>query len=269
MLTSIGRAVRSELVRSRRTGVVVGWFGLTALAAVLINTVMFQVVKSTTSAPAGGPGVSFPTPAALAQPDGLVAGLSSAASMFGVIALSFWALLTATDYQTGLIRLLVSAQPHRGRLLTGKVLAMVLWTAAATTVALVVNLVVAPVAAQGSGIDLSAWGQDLPFILLRGWLNLFCSLIVWGIIGLTLAVLTRSSAVAISIGIGYVLVVESVIKAAATKLGDWLPGSTLSALAQGGNSTLSYGAALALGAAYSLIGIAVAQTVFSNRDITD
>ncbi len=68
---------------------------------------------------------------------------------------------------------------------------------------------------------------------------------------------------------GYVLVVESVIRAAADSLGDRLPGSTLSALAQGGDATLSYGTALALGAAYTLVSIGIAQIVFHRRDITD
>lgn len=269
MLTSIVDAVASELIRTRRKGIVLGWFGLTALAAVLINTVMFQVVQGGTAAPAGGPGVTFPTAAALAQPSGLVAGMSAAASMFGVITLSFWAVVTATDYQTGLIRLLVAAQPRRRRLLTGKILALVVWTAAASAAALLVNVVVAPVAAHGSGIDVSAWGQDLPATLLKAWADLFCAQVVWGVIGLAVAVGTRSSAIAVSAGIGYVLVVESVVKAAAGHAGDWLPGGTLAALAQGGNPDLSYGAALALGAAYTLVGIAVAQTVLSRRDITD
>jgi ABC-type transport system involved in multi-copper enzyme maturation permease subunit len=270
VLTTIARAARSELVRSRRRGVVLGWFGLTALAAVLINTVMFQIAgDGTAAAPAGGPGVSFPTAAELADPGGLVAGLAAAANMFGVVTLSFWALITATDYRTGLIRLLVSAQPHRGRLLTGKIAALTLWTAAATTVALIVTLVVAPIAAGGSGIDVTAWGEDLLPTLLVGWVNLFCALLVWGVIGMALAVVTRSAAVAISAGVGYVLVVESVITAAAEDVGDWLPGTTLSALAQGGTPALSHGAALALGAVYTVAGVVVALAVFTRRDITD
>jgi hypothetical protein len=270
VLTTIVNATRSELVRIRRKGVILGWLGLTVLAAALINTVMFQVAGTGTGeTPAGGPGVSFPTAAELAAPDGLVAGLASAASMFGVITLSFWALVTATDYGTGLIRLLASAQPHRGRLLTGKIVALVLWTAAATTVALVVNLVVAPVAAGGSGIDVSAWGQDLVPTLLGAWVNLFCALLVWGVIGMALAVVTRSAAVAVSAGVGYVLVVESVIRAAAEDVGDRLPGTTLSALALGGTPEVSYGAALALGAAYTVAAVVVAHAVFTRRDITD
>lgn len=59
------------------------------------------------------------------------------------------------------------------------------------------------------------------------------------------------------------------MRAAAEDLGDWLPGTTLSALAEGGTAALSYGAALALGAAYTLIGVIVALVVFTRRDITD
>jgi ABC-type transport system involved in multi-copper enzyme maturation permease subunit len=270
MLTSLADATRSELVRTRRKGVLLGWFGLTALAAILINLVMFQVAGSdATQGPAGGPGVSFPTAAELASPGGLVAGLASAAGMFGVVTLSFWALITATDYGTGLIRLLVSAQPHRWRLLTGKIVALLVWTAAVTTVALLVNLVIAPIAAGGSGIDVSSWGRDLAPTLLGGWVNLFCALVVWGVIGMALAVVTRSAAVAISAGVGYVLVVESVISAAAENVADRLPGTTLSALAQGGTPDVSYGAALALGAVYTVAAVVVALTVFTRRDVTD
>jgi hypothetical protein len=46
--------------------------------------------------------------------------------------------------------------------------------------------------------------------------NAFAALCVWGVLGLVLAVLARSSAIAISVGVGYVLVVESIVKMAAT-----------------------------------------------------
>jgi ABC-type transport system involved in multi-copper enzyme maturation permease subunit len=261
--------LRSELVRTRRKGLVLGWLGLMALFAVLINSVMFQLGSDATAPPPTGPGVSFPTATQLAGPDGAVAGLASAAGLFGVVTLSFWAIVTATDYNTGLVRLLVSAQPRRWRLLAGKVAALALWTALATVVALVVNVVTAPVAARAAGIDTAAWTRDAATTALSAWLNLFCALLVWGAIGLVLAVVTRSSAIAISAGVGYVLVVESVVKAAAEDVGDRLPGSTLSALAQGGSTALSYPAALAAGAAYLFVGIGIAHIVFTRRDITD
>ncbi|MEU5183933.1 ABC-2 transporter permease [Streptomyces longwoodensis] len=262
-------ALRSELLRTRRKGVVIGWFGLTVLFTVMINTVMAQVVGSSSAPPQSGPGVSFPTLAQWQSPEGITAGLSSAAGMYGVVALSFWAIVTAGDYSSGLIRLTASAQPDRARLLLGKVGALTLWTAAVTTAALVTDLLVAPVAARQAGIDMSAWRDDVVPHLAGAWLNLFCALLVWGTIGLVLALLTRSAALAISVGVGYVLVVETVLTAAVDALAHWMPGATLSALAHGGTSAVPYGSALFLGTLYTLLSLGVALVVFERRDITD
>jgi ABC-2 type transport system permease protein len=261
--------IRSELVRLRRPRLLAGWFGLMALFAVLINTVMFGTVGNGTGLPPGAPGVAFPTAAELAGPDGLVAGLAAAASMFGVVTLSFWAIATATDYSSGLIRLLVSAQPHRWRLLVGKLVALAIITALATAVATAVNLLVAMPAASAAGISTETWTTDLLATVAGGWANAYAAMVVWGVIGLVLAVLTRSSAVAISVGVGYVLVLESIVKMAMAGGADWLPGSTLSALASGGTASLAYGTALTLAVGYVIIGLGVAGVVVTRRDITD
>lgn len=150
-------ATRSELVRLRRPRLLAGWFGLMGLFALMINTVMFTAASRGTAPPAGGPGVSFPTAVSLAESGGLVAGLSAASNIFGVVTLSFWAVVTATDYSTGLVRLLAAAQPHRWRLVVGKVAALTVVTGVATTVATVVNLIAAWPAARGAGISTSAW----------------------------------------------------------------------------------------------------------------
>ncbi len=262
-------AFRSELVRLRRPRVLVAWFGLMALFALMVNTVMFGTASSGTALPPGAPGVRFPDAATLAGPDGLVAGLAAASSMFGVVTLSFWALATATDYSSGLIRLLVAAQPHRWRLLAGKVGALLVVTAAATVVATFVTVMAAMPAAQAAGISTSEWMSDPLSTVANAFLDAYLALMAWGVVGLVLAVLTRSAAVAISIGVGYVLVVESVIRLALGDASDWLPGSTLNALAAGGTPDLAYGAALTLGIGYVVIGLALATIVVVRRDVTD
>jgi len=262
-------ATRSELVRLRRPRVLASWFGLTALFAVMINTVMFSTVSSGVALPPGAPGVSFPDAATLAGPDGLVAGLSAASTLFGVITLSFWATLTATDYSSGLVRLLVSAQPHRWRLLAGKVVALAIVTAAATVVATTVNVLVAFPAAGAAGVSTSAWGTNPLSSIASAWVNAYAALLVWGVIGLVLAVLARSAAVAIAIGVGYVLVVESIVKMAIGGEADWLLGSTLTALARGGTTSLAYASAVGLALLYVVVGLGLAGVVFTRRDVTD
>jgi ABC-2 type transport system permease protein len=69
-----------------------------------------------------------------------------------------------------------------------------------------------------------------------------------------------------------VLLVEGVVGAAASGVADWLPGSVLTALAQGGTAELAYGSAAAAAAAavgYALVGVAVALVAVTRRDVTD
>ena len=148
----------SELTRLRQPRLLLAWFGLMALFALLVNTVMVTFVSGGGSLPPGAPGVAFPTLAKMESPSGLMAGLAAASNMFGIVTLSFWAIVTAGDYSSGLIRLLVAAEPRRWRLLAGKVVALVIVTAAATTVAAVVNVFAVLPAAGAAAISTAAWG---------------------------------------------------------------------------------------------------------------
>jgi ABC-type transport system involved in multi-copper enzyme maturation permease subunit len=262
-------AVRSELTRLRQPRLLATWFGLMALFTMLVNTIMVTFVSGGGSLPPGAPGVAFPTLAAMESPSGLMAGLAAASSMFGIVTLSLWAVVTAGDYSSGLVRLLVAAEPRRWRLLAGKVFALVIITAAATTVAAVVNVFAVMPAAGAAGISTAAWGTDVLAVVAGAWMNLFLALCVWGVLGLVIATLARSAAVSIAIGVGYVLVVESLIKMVKDAPSDWLLGSTLGALAGGGTAPIAYGTALALALAYVALGLAVAGAVFIRRDVTD
>lgn len=262
-------AVRSELTRLGQPRLLLIWFGLMALFAMLVNTVMVTFVSGGGSLPPGAPGVTFPTLAELESPSGLVAGLAAASNMFGIVTLSFWAVAVAGDYSSGLIRLLVASEPRRLRLLAGKVGALLLVTAIATTVATIVNVFAVMPMAIPAGIDTSAWGTDLVGVIGFAWLNLFLTLCVWGVLGLVIAVLARSAAVAISIGVAYVLVVESLIKMVGDAPSDWLLGSTLNALAQGGTDAVAYSTAIAVACGYVLLGLVIAGVVFNRREVTD
>jgi ABC-2 type transport system permease protein len=261
--------LRSELARLRQPRLLIAWFGLMALFTVMVNTVMVTFVSGGGSLPPCAPGVAFPSLAELERPSGLMAGLAAASNLFGVVTLSFWAVVTASDYSSGLIRLLVAAEPRRWRLLAGKVFALLLVTAAAATVAAAVNVFAALPAAKGAGISTAAWGTDLVRVFVGAWLDLFTALSAWGVLGLVIGVLSRSAAVAISIGVGYVLVVESLVKMVGSAPSDWLLGTTLNAVASGGTAAVGFGWALALTLGYVTLGLVVAGAVFVRRDVTD
>lgn len=263
------RSLRSELVRMRRPGLLIAWFGLMALFATMANTIMFSVAADGVELPPGAPSVAFPTAAELAAADGLMAGMPAASTMFGIVTLSFWAIAVATDYSTGLIRLLVAAMPKRWPLLVGKVVALGLLTAVATTVAAVVTLAIAPPAAQGAGIDTSLWAGSAVSTIIGTWASTYLSLLVWGVIGLAIAYLTRSAAIAISVGAGYVLVVEAMLARVFDTTPDWLLSSTLTAVAQGGSAAVAQGTALGWAGLYVALGLGAAAVVLLRRDVTD
>ena len=95
------------------------------------------------------------------------------------------------------------------------------------------------------------------------------SVLAWGVIGLAVATLTRSSTAAIAGGIGYLMVVEGLLGMVFdTGVTTYLPGSAPGAVAAGGTASLAYGNAMLLGLAYAVVAILIAGLVFARRDIT-
>ena len=189
-------------------------------------------------------------------------------TLAGVILLALWAIAVATDYSTGLIRILTQAHPNRMGLLGGKIAALGAFTLFATTVTTLVVVVFARPLAKLEGIPIEAWKTDFASELGKGFFDFTIAGLVWGLIGLMLAVLTRSSAIAIGIGLGFLLVAEGLISIVAPDARSYLPGGTLDTLAAGGNDQLAWGAALGLVVLYGVIAATVSLAVFRTRDIT-
>lgn len=260
----MSRAFQSELIRLDRPAFLIGGIGGMAAFGAIATLIGFAAAGES----GVGPGQYIPSEAALAASDGYAAGLSLAANLVGIVALSIWAIATASDYSTGLVRLLAQAEPRRWRLIVGKVLALALFTLAGALAATLAAYVSAQALAPAFGVTTAAWSDTLPtlFVSFR---NLALAAIVWGVLGLVVALLTRSAGVAIAVGIGYLVVFENMIVAVAGGASDWLLGSTLTALASGGTPAISFGSALALGAAYLAGGILIAMGVAHFREITE
>jgi ABC-type transport system involved in multi-copper enzyme maturation permease subunit len=241
--------------------------GFAALVSVFIYTSAQNVVASAPRTP-GPAGRGFLTVAEIAKPGGFLGALGTVGTLAGTVLLALWAIAVASDYSTGIIRILVQAEPRRLKLLVGKIVALTGFTLLATlTTTLVVVLVSRPLAAL-EGIEVHAWKTDFFAHLASGYFNFTVAGLVWGLIGLMLAVVTRSSALAIGIGIGYLLVVENLIGIVASGASPYLPGGALNALVTGGNSQLAWGPALGLTVLYGVIAASISLVAFRRRDIT-
>ena len=257
-------AIKSELIRLKRPSFLVGGIGLMAVFGALATFIAFSGAGQT----GAGPAALFPSEAALVASNGFVSGLGLGSQLMGIVALSLWAIAVASDYQTGLIRLLVQAEPNRGKLLVGKIAALLALTLVGTLLATLSAAGVAHLLASTFGISTSAWGTDTLTTLLEAYRNLSLSTIAWGVIGFTIATASRSAGVSIAAGIGWIVVFEVMLQGVASDIADKMPGATLAALAAGGTANTEFGTALALAGLYTLVGVVIAGVITYRREIT-
>ena len=259
-------AIRSELIRLRNPSTLLSGIGLMALFGVMATTIV--LITATSGTTEGPPHAARVTVAMLEAGDGMFAGLQNFVGMLGIVALTVWAIAVTSDYSSGLIRLLVQAEPRRWRLLAGKVVALTGFTCLATLVTTMVVLVVALPVAESVGIRTGAWTTDLLRTALEGYVQLTLSVLLWGVVGLFVGMVTRSTGIAIAIGIGYLLVFEGVLGLLLDSAAKWLPGSAFSAIASGGTADMTLGTAIVVSAAYAVVALVATALTFWRRDIT-
>jgi ABC-type transport system involved in multi-copper enzyme maturation permease subunit len=265
----MNRVFSSEWLKIARKANLLGWMGPVVLFAFMGT--MFNFMDASTSAGQfRGPFGIAPGPEQLAAPDGWIIGIYSASSFIGLIALAIFATNLARDYEKGTIRILLVTQPHRLRLLIGKLFALsafvVLITAGAAVVTIVASLALAP--SQNVAADSWLSWQGIRELLI-GFANISLATIIWGLIGGVLAITTRSAAISISAGVGFLLIFELLIGQFAESVGTKLPATVLGALASGGTFSIEYSTALAFSLAYGVASIVVASLIFIRRDVTD
>ena len=133
-----------------------------------------------------------------------------AVSRFGgsVVALIFGALAFGSEYNWGTLKTVLSRKPGKLKMFTGKVFAMLFCFALFSALALVAGGMCSYVIASIEEKSVEwpgVWSIAKAFG--AGWL-IFS---VWGVLGAFLATILRSSSLAIGIGLGYAILVETVV----------------------------------------------------------
>jgi ABC-2 type transport system permease protein len=265
----IKRIFASEWIKLGRPGTILGWMGPVAWFA-LMGTYFNFTDAAEQAGQFRGPFGIAPGPEQLAAPDGWIIGIHSSASFIGLIALALFATNIAREYERGTIRILLVSEPHRLMLMTGKLLALssfaLIICAGATLLTMGMSLAMAP----GEGIAVDAWltGQGALEVL-KGFVNIGLATIVWGLIGGVLALLVRSAAISISVGVGFLFIFEILIGQFAPDIGNRLPATVLGALASGGTLNIEYITAMIMTLVYGGASLIVTMAVFRRRDVTD
>jgi ABC-type transport system involved in multi-copper enzyme maturation permease subunit len=262
------RTFRAELLKLRRPSILAGG-GATLAALTLLGTgLTFATATRVVTAAHNG---QFPpeTFAKLAQPSGLTIGFGNAVFMVGILVFVVFLTSATLEYSQGTLAVLLARQPRRAQLLTGKALALLAATAAAVAAAEALSMAVAIALAHLRGIDTARWlgGAAIGHAAAQ-YGNALLSCACYGLLGLMLGVLIRSTPIALGIGLAWLLPVERTLQNSWYGADHWLPGLVLSAIGSGGTTTVTYQAAVAVALAYVAVAILAGAITFSRRDIT-
>jgi ABC-2 type transport system permease protein len=252
------RAFRSEWLKIRRRGMLLGSAG--AMTALAILGVVIVVMRA-------GSGRAAVTVGRLSEPDGFAFLMSRAGDILGVIALGTVAIAVAQEYAYGTLRSILVREPRRIRLLAGKLGANLVFVAAGVTLAFVAALATALIIAPSQGIDTSGWLASGLGRTLATAGDLVLAAVGFGLFGCMLGVVLRAPAPAVIAGLAWALPVEGLLNSVWSSLGDWLPVRQLGIIIEQGSSTVSYGHALVLGGTYALVACGIAAVLFRRRDV--
>lgn len=260
-------AFSSEWVKLRRRSMLV--WGLGGMVFFSAFATFFTFNRAVKVIEPGFHGHGFRvTVAELSQPNGLVHGIVDVSTLFGIVGLALFAGATATEYSQGTLRNLLVRQPGRVKLLSGKFLALAVFSLAALILAFAAGAAIAFAVGPGKGVDTAAWTTSAGLNdIFQALLHVYLTILAFGLIGTALAVIFRSPAIAIGLGVAYALPGEAIINALWDNGDRWLPVQLLDAVAHGGNSSTSYSRALLLILLYSAVIAGGTLILFSRRDV--
>jgi len=264
------RAFRSELLKFRRWSVLAG-SGVMIAATAFIAYLTFHQITSGVTGPELTPLIqAFPTS------QGLITVVGQGRSLIIVIALIMVTSNIAAEWSQGTLRNLLVREPSRLRLLAGKMFALLLGVFISATLTLAISAALIIIAAQAQGIQTSAWTSPegmRTFLAFFG--NEVLCLVGISLLGMLIAVLTRSVGAAVGVALAYVLVPEGVIAMVWQEGSKWFPVRVLNFLpgsifppAVGPTPPQGYTTALLVALLWMVGFVVVSAVVFRRQDVS-
>lgn len=257
----------AEWRKLRRPTLFLGTFGAALAFTALITSVTFLLIDSEMGNGDRGTTIGRET---LVLANGSVFGFQSVGGLLGIIALCVFAAQSAQEYTYGTLRNLLVRQPRRLVLMLGKFAAMKVFALLLVISSAIFSIGISVALSGGADVSTAQWFTS------EGWseigkalLNVYISVVYFALIGIVLGLLLRSPISSISIGVIWLLIVESIIGLVKPSTLDWLPGNQLSTIAMGGSSALSYSDSLIRGSIYVAIGLVISLTLFTRRDVAN
>lgn len=260
------RVVRAELLRLLRRRTIV----TTTIAALV-----FSAVATLTIVTSAKDGPSIPgrrdgtTVAELASHGGGTQSFAVGVSFVSFFVFVVFIALMATEFSGGTFRALLLRDPHRKRLIVGKLAASLLVAAGALALAELFSFVLSLALAPSKDISGSAWfsmaglGDGL-----RDYGTALAGIAGWAVFGATLAVVFRSAPLALAVGFAWAGPIENIVSQSWAPGLRFFPGQVLGSLIRGGSADLGLGRAAVTSAVYVAIAATAALVLLTRRDVT-
>ena len=258
---------KSEWRKLRRPTLFVGTMLASAGLTGLVTSLLFLLIDSPQGNSDRGNMISREI---LQLPSGLSIGFSNAAGLLGIVALCVFAAQTAQEYTYGTLRNLLVRQPRRIQLLVGKYFSMASFAIVMVILAAIVSMSLAFGLSGRAKVETDAWvTSDALSDLANTFGKVLLSVIAFGTVGMILGLLLRSPISSISLGVIWLLIVENILIAVKSSLGNWMPGSLMSTIAVGGTEDISYSHATSMVAIYLFISSGIVVLLFKRRDVSN
>jgi ABC-type transport system involved in multi-copper enzyme maturation permease subunit len=198
-----------------------------------------------------------------------MAVIFSIAFAFLLVLVTF-AASTGNEITRGTLRSALTFQPHRVSLMTGKLAARVLVAAVVMAGAFVIGTITAAIVAPAQDISTDGWfGLSALADAAEDYLRALAYIIGFAVIGTTIAVLVRSTPIALGISLLWFGPIENVIGEGQGWAERWFPGFVIRSIVRPETpDAVATPAALATLGAYTAVCAAVIAIVMSRRDVT-
>ena len=248
-------AIKSELMKLARPKLMLTIFTILISLELAFTLLLFYKADKTLLAE-------------LVKPNGQIYSFRSIAPFIGVLSLCIFASNTAQEYVFGTLKNLLIRQPNRFKLMIGKFLALSIFLLFSSVLTSSVGFLVSLVQAKAHHIDTSSW-RIFSSVTISIFSNVYISALVYGLIGMLLAIIFRSSVAAISSGIIWTLAIETLFNFAGKAILKWMPGANLANFGDGGSKELSYLHSTIVIFIYALISAFLILFIFNKRDVVN
>jgi hypothetical protein len=258
-------AIRSEWVLLNRTRLWATIGTITVLFTVLATWLVVETAEP--AARQGNDGISLE---AIRGAGGATTAVVSSIAFSSVLVLAAFISSTANEFTRGTLRVAFTRAPQRLALLAGKVAARIGVAVVVMTVALSIGWVTAVAVAPGAGVDTTDWVSGAAFSSAAEDLTrLVFFVVVYAVLGTMIAVLVRSTPLALAVGLVWFGPIENVIGEGQSWAMRWFPGLLLrSVLRPDAPTSIATSTALPTLGVYLAIAIAIIGVLVSRRDMT-